>query len=148
MDFQETSNTLLVCFLVADLSSLPGTRIQGGVHQLKRLREQYDRKVQYQRKVQVPIWNGEFGPICRQGSCALSSASPRLASLRSTRLLAMEMIGGRQIYNATICSKISSPSMITREYLGPSGCTRISDYKAWCKNLQFRNFSGCFHLRL
>jgi len=35
----------------------------GAVHQLKRLREQYDRKVQYQRKVQVPIWNGEFGPV-------------------------------------------------------------------------------------
>ncbi|KAF8329524.1 uncharacterized protein EI90DRAFT_3062886 [Cantharellus anzutake] len=55
------------------------------------MREQYDRKVEYHRKVNVPIWNGEFG---------LLYSPPYHGDA-----------GKKPIYGGITLSKTSSPSM-------------------------------------
>lgn len=40
-----------------------GDRYKGTEDQKARLKRAYDRKVEYHKRVGVPIWNGEFGPV-------------------------------------------------------------------------------------
>lgn len=43
--------------------NLDGTLYEGTAEQKDKLKQQYDRKVEYMREFGVPVWNGEFGPV-------------------------------------------------------------------------------------
>jgi aryl-phospho-beta-D-glucosidase BglC (GH1 family) len=43
--------------------NLEGTLYEGTADQKSKLKSQYERKIEYQPKAKVPVWNGEFGPV-------------------------------------------------------------------------------------
>lgn len=50
-------------YSVFGFPNLEGTLYQGNEEQKSKLKKQYERKVEFMKKHNVPVWNGEFGPV-------------------------------------------------------------------------------------
>ncbi|CAK7210147.1 hypothetical protein SBRCBS47491_000673 [Sporothrix bragantina] len=78
-------NTVYACHDYS-MMGFPGTEQYVGTRQQKeKLRQSFERKVEYMRKVGVPIWNGEFGPVYADpdvDSDAAATNAKRFALLR------------------------------------------------------------------
>ncbi|KAH3687534.1 hypothetical protein WICPIJ_001496 [Wickerhamomyces pijperi] len=66
MDFRQFHKVLPNCvYSIHDYSQygFPGFQYTDSEEQIAKLHSQYERKIEFQKKYQVPVWNGEFGPV-------------------------------------------------------------------------------------
>lgn len=108
MDFSQFPDTPLPNSVYAchDYSKMgfPGQEAYvGTVTQEMSLRKLFERKVAFMRERNIPIWNGEFGPVYAS-----------VADSKGKRWQKGKPVPQRQTLNALLCSKNSSPSILKR----------------------------------
>ncbi|KAA8900758.1 hypothetical protein TRICI_006137 [Trichomonascus ciferrii] len=68
MDFRQFPDTPFpnTVYAIHDYATygFPGSETyKGSEDQVSKLKKQYERKIEYMKKLNVPVWNGEFGPV-------------------------------------------------------------------------------------
>ncbi|KFA71212.1 hypothetical protein S40288_03848 [Stachybotrys chartarum IBT 40288] len=78
-------NAVYACHDYSFLGFPIGEQYEGTDEQKSKLRSSFERKVEFMRQKQVPIWNGEFGPVyqneAKEGLEAVKTNSKRFALL-------------------------------------------------------------------
>lgn len=90
MDFrafpeQPLPNTVYACHDYSMMGFPIGEQYEGTQDQKDKLRQSFERKVQFMREKNVPVWNGEFGPVYqdekKEGVSAIKTNQKRFALL-------------------------------------------------------------------
>lgn len=139
MDFRQFPSTPYPnsVYAIHDYSSygfpnLEGTLYTGSEEEKDKLKQQYERKVDFMKKHNVPVWNGEFGPV--YASKERGDSDPNTINKARYNVLKDQL----QVYKHGDPSGDNSPiswSIWVYKDIGFQGLTYVSPESPWFKLL-------------
>ena len=135
MDFRQFPNEVLpnTVYAIHDYSlygfpSNDGNLYKGNKEQKDKLKSQYERKIEYMRNHNVPVWNGEFGPV--YASYFRGDKYPDLINSARYQVLKDQL----EVYQSGDPSDDNSPiswSIWLYKDIGFQGMTYVSPKSKW-----------------